>query len=105
MLPKITHQQFIVLRLLYRGGEFSSIAIKSLLEHYGITQSMPSFYQFMARMIKSKFVHERKETIIEDGKHTGRKNMYCISAIGRTQLDFARYFYQQEQWIKGTNES
>jgi len=93
-IPKVTHLQCEVLRLLIDGCELSGCRLREGLRKAGFVKSSPAFYQLMARLEDAKYVAGTYETDIVEGYHVRRKN-YRITIGGRRVANEVRKFYEK----------
>ncbi|KAA3609401.1 MAG: hypothetical protein DWQ01_08700 [Planctomycetota bacterium] len=80
MIPDITTKQFMVLGCL-RGSEMTGKELRAELAKEGLKQSMPGFYQMMARLEKDKLVKGWYDTHETNGRKR-RVRKYQILGSG-----------------------
>lgn len=84
MIPEITFVQAAVLKILSDGEQAGSY-IREKLAKQGHPKDGPSFYQFMSRLEKSKYVEGRYIQEIVDGQII-KQRLYMITAPGKKVL-------------------
>lgn len=92
-VPKITHLQWIILYYLpdlWKSGR----ALREELKLHGVRQSLPAFYQTMARLEKMRLCRSRKEQSMRGGKQRIVETSYKITNKGIKEHRDTLYFYQ-----------
>ena len=100
MIPRLTHQQFLVVGALY-GAERPGRDLRQVLRDQGVRKSGPAFYQMMARLEDAGLVTGRYDQQIVDGQIL-RERHYRATGDGLAAWRKSRDFYTNA--IRGVEE-
>ena len=101
-LPDITHLQFLVLGLLFKG-ERPGREIRSELAGFGVRRSSPAFYQMMARLEDAGLVTGHYDQKVIDAQII-KQRCYRLTAAGTAAWKRTRAFYHTSVRASGLNE-
>lgn len=90
-LPKISHLQFLVLRIIGTKQKFGW-DVRHELAAQGVRRSGPGFYQLMSRLEASGFVVGEYDAVIVD-RQLIRQRRYKLTGTGITEWQNTRDFY------------
>lgn len=90
MVPKITHLQFLVIRILGAKQRLGR-EIREELAQEGESRSLPSFYEMMARMEKDGLVEGSDRIAVK--AQSGAERRYRATEAGIKRANEAHDFY------------
>ena len=90
-LPRLTHLQFLVITML-KAGAARGRDVRAQLNHAGVRQSGPAFYQMMAVLEDAGYLTGWYEQQVVDGQII-RERHYKILAAGKKAWLESRDFY------------
>lgn len=90
VLPRVTHLQFLVLRLLM-GGEMTGKQLREALAAEGEKKGLPAFYQLMSRLEEDGLVEGEYREVVVAGQRIRERN-YWITGEGQVAVDEVRQF-------------
>src|SRR3954470_2143332 len=90
-IPRLTHQQFLVLGLLKEREQPGRVLRQAIAAH-GVKRSAPAFYQLMARLERDRLVDGWYEQITT-GDQAVTERRYRLRPAGAKLWTEARVFY------------
>jgi len=91
-IPKITHLQFLILKIVIKASPLGTTAI-CVREQSGWDSSLPSFYQFMKRMERGGLIEGNYQQMIFESQMI-RERRYKILPAGLNAYKETVAFYK-----------